>query len=156
MIDDPYMFGRIAAHHSLNDIYAMAAQPTAALAFVTVPLMAPRMIEEELFQVLSGAVSVLNTASVPLRMTKAEGAELGVALTVTGNGSGRALTKGLSSAGRCVDIDQGLRHGGIACRSHAWRGRRKRFHRCHTVHGSEQTRGRWAFYYNTVCGRLPM
>ena len=51
----------------------------------------PRMIEEELFQVLSGAVSVLNTASVPLvGGHSAEGAELGVALTVTGNGSGRA------------------------------------------------------------------
>ena len=109
MIDDPYMFGRIAAHHSLNDIYAMAAQPTAALAFVTVPLMAPRMIEEELFQVLSGAVSVLNTASVPLvGGHSAEGAELGVALTVTGNGSGRALTKGSAQQGDVLILTKAL------------------------------------------------
>ena len=94
MLDDPYLFGRITAHHSLNDIFAMAAQPTAALAFVTLPLMAAHMMEEELFQVLSGAVSVLNEASVPLiGGHSAEGAELSLALTVTGSAEGQTLTK---------------------------------------------------------------
>ena len=32
MIDDPYLLGRICAHHSLNDLYAMGAQPASALA----------------------------------------------------------------------------------------------------------------------------
>ena len=109
MIDDPYMFGRIAAHHSLNDIYAMAAEPTAALAFVTVPLMAPRMIEEELFQVLSGAVSVLNASAVPLvGGHSAEGAELSVALTIAGNGSERALTKGSAQQGDALILTKAL------------------------------------------------
>ena len=40
LLDDPYLFGRIAAHHALNDVIAMGAQGTAALAMATVPLMA--------------------------------------------------------------------------------------------------------------------
>ena len=67
----------------------------------------PRMIEEELFQVLSGAVSVLIQA-IPLRVTPAAGAELGVALTVTGNGSGRALTKGSAQQGDVLILTKAL------------------------------------------------
>ena len=109
MIDDPYRFGRIAAHHSLNDIYAMAAQPTAALAFVTLPLMATHLMEEELFQVLSGAVSVLNAAGAPLvGGHSAEGAELSIALTVTGSGSTQALTKGRARQGDVLILTKAL------------------------------------------------
>ena len=109
MIDDPYRFGRIAAHHSLNDIYAMAAQPTAALAFVTLPLMATHLMEEELFQVLSGAVSVLNAAGAPLvGGHSAEGAELSIALTVIGRGSTHALTKGRARQGDVLILTKAL------------------------------------------------
>ncbi|MEM9623372.1 MAG: selenide, water dikinase SelD, partial [Pseudomonadota bacterium] len=96
MLDDPYLFGRIAAHHSLNDIFAMGAQGTAALALVTVPLMAEAMMEEDLFQMLSGATAVLNAHNVPLvGGHSAEGAELSIGLTITGapHQQGAALSK---------------------------------------------------------------
>jgi selenide,water dikinase len=94
MLDDPYLFGRIAAHHALNDIYAMAAQPSAALAFVTVPLMAEALMEEELFQLLRGVTDVLNAHDVPLvGGHSAEGLELGVGLTVTGSAGAVTLQK---------------------------------------------------------------
>ncbi len=94
MLDDPYRFGRIATHHSLNDIYAMAAHPTAALAFVTVPLMAEALMEEELFQLLRGVTDVLNSHGVPLvGGHSAEGLELGIGLTVTGTATAHTLFK---------------------------------------------------------------
>ena len=109
MLDDPYVFGRITAHHSLNDIFAMAAQPTAALAFVTLPLMAATMMEEELFQVLSGAVSVLNEASVPLvGGHSAEGAELSLALTVLGSADAQTLTKAGAKLGDALILTKPL------------------------------------------------
>jgi selenide,water dikinase len=94
MISDPYLFGRIAAHHSLNDIFAMGADPIAALALVTVPLMGEALMEEDLYQMLSGVTDVLAMHDVVLAGGhSAEGAELSIGLTVTGNASATTLTK---------------------------------------------------------------
>jgi selenide,water dikinase len=94
LIDDPYRFGRITAHHSLNDILAMGGRGTAALAMATVPLMAEALMEEDLYWLLRGAVDVLNAHGVPLvGGHSTEGAELSLALTVTGSEAGRILSK---------------------------------------------------------------
>ena len=37
MIDDPYVFGQVAANHSLSDCHAMGAPATGALAVAVVP-----------------------------------------------------------------------------------------------------------------------
>ena len=109
MLDDPYLFGRIAAHHSLNDIFAMAATPTSALTFITLPLMAEALMEEELFQVLSGVVAVLNSHQVPLvGGHTAEGAELTLALTVTGVPGSRTVTKADARAGDVLILTKPL------------------------------------------------
>ena len=103
MVDDPYLLGRICAHHSLNDLFAMGARPTAALALATLPLMAQQMMEEDLFQLLSGAVEVLNAHGAPLvGGHSAEGAELSIALTVTGTPGEVTLTKAGGQAGDVV------------------------------------------------------
>jgi selenide, water dikinase len=109
MVDDPYLFGRIATHHSLNDVFAMAATPTSALAFVTIPLMAEALMEEELFQLLSGVTDVLNAHNVPLvGGHSAEGLELGVGLTVTGDPGAQTLRKGGMLPGERLIITKAL------------------------------------------------
>ena len=95
MVDDAYRFGRISAHHALNDLYAMGAMPAFALALATVPVMAEPMMEEDLFQMMAGALAVLRQHRVDLvGGHSAEGAELGIAFSVTGVFEGRALAKG--------------------------------------------------------------
>lgn len=85
LISDPYIFGQIAANHSLNDIYAMGAEPRSALAIAMVPYAAERAIEEQLFQLLSGALHVLDENRVALSGGHtAEGAELAFGLVVQG------------------------------------------------------------------------
>jgi len=105
LVSDPYLFGRVTAHHSLNDVLAMGGRPVSALALATVPLMAEAMMEDDLFQMLSGAVDVLNAHGVPLvGGHSAEGAELTLALTVTGALDGvKPLTKsGLRPGDRLI------------------------------------------------------
>ena len=61
-IDDPYRFGRIAANHCLSDIYAMGAEPQAALAMVSLPYAAEAKMESDLRALLAGALETLNEA----------------------------------------------------------------------------------------------
>ena len=93
-INDPYRFGRIAAHHCLNDIIAMGGVPTSALALATVPPMAEALMEDELWQLLLGAVEVLNEAGALLvGGHSAEGSQLSLGLTINGEMRDAPLTK---------------------------------------------------------------
>jgi selenide,water dikinase len=114
MTSDPYLFGRIAAHHSLNDIFAMGASPVAALALVTVPLMAESLMEEDLFQMLSGVTDVLGEHGVALAGGhSAEGAELSIGLTVTGSATADSLTKSGAQIGDQLIVTKPLGTGVI-------------------------------------------
>ena len=94
MIDDPYLFGRIATHHSLNDIFAMGAQPVAALAVVTVQLMAEQLMEDDLYLLMRGAVDVLNEHGVALAGGhSSEGAETSLGFAITGSLVDQPMTK---------------------------------------------------------------
>ena len=88
MVDDPWRFGRIAAHHALNDLYAMNSDPSVAIALVTVPFMSENLMEEDLFHLMSGALTVFNESGLALvGGHTAEGAELSVGFTVVGSTS---------------------------------------------------------------------
>ncbi|MGE3783477.1 MAG: selenide, water dikinase SelD, partial [Alphaproteobacteria bacterium] len=96
MIDDPYLFGRIAANHALGDIYAMGGLPETALAIATLPPSDPAIMEQDLFHMLRGGVEVLEGAgAVLIGGHSAEGAEPGLGFAVTGRTRpGRILKKG--------------------------------------------------------------
>jgi len=85
LVDDPYLFGRIVATHSLGDIYAMGASPRTALALVTVPVGPEDKMEQLLEELLTGAVETLNDAGAALvgGHTK-EGYDTDLGLSLTG------------------------------------------------------------------------
>eukprot|EP00898_Chlorokybus_atmophyticus_P007456 jgi/Chlat1/7711/Chrsp66S07189 len=84
-IEDTYTFGSIAANHALGDCYAMGAQPLTALAIATVPHGLDSKVEEELYQLLAGALQVLKSAGCALvGGHSAEGIELSLGFSVTG------------------------------------------------------------------------
>ncbi len=66
MVDDPWLFGRIAANHALGDIAAMGGTPRAALAIAGLPPMPEAAAEAELFAMLLGGQQVLAAAGAEL------------------------------------------------------------------------------------------
>ncbi len=64
VVDDPYVFGRIAATNALSDVYAMGGRPIFALAIVGMPV--DRMRVEDVQQILAGGASVCAEAGVPI------------------------------------------------------------------------------------------
>lgn len=84
-LDDPWLFGRIAAHHCLSDLFAMGAEPRTAQAMVTLPFAPPAKVEQDLFDLLSGVTETLSEAGAALvGGHTAEGPECALGLTVNG------------------------------------------------------------------------
>ncbi len=84
-IDDPYVFGQIAANHGLGDVFAMGAEAQAAMVIATVPFGREQVVEQQLHQMMAGALRVLNQHGTSLiGGHSSEGAELSFGLSVTG------------------------------------------------------------------------
>ncbi len=84
-VDDPYIFGKVAANHALGDIWAMGGQAQSATAICTVPPGMDAKVEDALFQMMTGALEVLNDADCSLvGGHTGEGKELALGFAING------------------------------------------------------------------------
>lgn len=83
IVDDPYIFGQIAACNSLSDVYAMGGKPLTALNIVGFPTK--KFSLNILTEILRGGVDILKKAGVQLLGGHSvEDEELKYGLSVTG------------------------------------------------------------------------
>ncbi len=94
-LDDPYVFGQIAAAHALSDLYAMGAEPWTALAIAAVPFAPPAKMHADLSAMLHGASAILHADGCALAGGhSAEASEAALGFAVTGLvDSGKVLRK---------------------------------------------------------------
>jgi selenide,water dikinase len=84
-IDDPFVFGEIAAAHALSDLHAVGARPWTALAVAAVPYASGAKMRTELANMLEGASRVLTADGCTLvGGQSAEAAESALGFAVTG------------------------------------------------------------------------
>ncbi len=84
-LDEPYVFGRIAALHSLSDLFAMNAAPHSALATVCLPRHHQRLQGRDLQRLMAGALKELNAARCTLVGGHTiEGPQMAAGFTVNG------------------------------------------------------------------------
>jgi selenide,water dikinase len=112
--DDPWLFGRIATLHALNDLFAMGAVPHSLQLALSLPYGAPALQENDLRLVLQGVLSVCREHKVLLSGGhSAEGEALSLALTVNGTPGTRTLHKRALQAGQILVLGKPLGSGVI-------------------------------------------
>ena len=93
-LDDPYVFGQIAAAHALSDLHAMGAQPWTALAVASIPYGPGAKMRAGLSDMLRGATDVFREEGCALiGGHSGEGTEAALGFAVSGLAEETGLTR---------------------------------------------------------------
>ncbi len=111
---DPALMARLAAVHALGDIWAMGAEPQAALAQITLPRLSETLQADMLAEVMQAASAVFRAAGADVVGGHSSvGDELSVGFTVTGLLDGPARRKDGAQPGDVIVLTKPLGTGVI-------------------------------------------
>jgi len=83
IVDDPYLFARIATLHALSDVQTLDTSPHSVQAMIGLPRATERIVERDLTQLMQGMLEVLEAEdSVLLGGHTVQGAEMSLGLVV--------------------------------------------------------------------------
>jgi selenide,water dikinase len=87
IVQDPYLFGRIATQHAMSDVFAMGGQVRSGLLTVILPHHGPKIVGRDLSDLIAGAKEELVRAGGSLiGGHSASGYETAMSMTVNGLG----------------------------------------------------------------------
>eukprot|EP00435_Cladocopium_sp_Y103_P051983 s1777_g16.t1 len=113
-IDDPFVFGQVAAFHALSDVEAMGAEPSTALALVQIPYALEEKQEEDLVQLMAGASVALKSVGCALvGGHTCEAKELGLGFSVCGTMDSSVMKKSLMKPGDLLILTKPLGTGAL-------------------------------------------
>ena len=111
---DFWLHARIAALHSLGDIWAMGAKPQSALAHVVLPEMPDRMLESTLEEIMDAAASAFGAEGADVVGGHTSlGAEMLIGFMVTGLAGDRTIRKGSARPGDRIIATRAIGSGTI-------------------------------------------
>ena len=85
LVDDPFVFGQIAANHCLSDLFAMGVMPHSVMAIATLPHGSSTKLEETLYLLLAGVLQILqDTGATLIGGHTVEGDDLALGLSCNG------------------------------------------------------------------------
>ncbi len=117
MVDDPYVFGQVAATNALSDVYAMGGRPDFALNIAAFPT--DRMSLEDMAAVLAGGAEACTRAGVTVvggHTVKDPELKFGLAVTGSVNASEMVTNSGAHDGDVLVltkPLGTGLLYGGL-------------------------------------------
>mgnify|MGYP001351610224 CR=1 FL=1 len=112
--DDPFLMARLATLHALGDIWAMGAQPQAALLSLILPRLAEPLQARTLTEILAGVKAALDgTGAELIGGHTTQGSELTIGLTVSGLVGAHLTTKGGARPGDALILTRAIGSGTI-------------------------------------------
>ncbi|GAB2524435.1 selenide, water dikinase SelD [Microbulbifer agarilyticus] len=118
-VQDPWLFGRLAAQHSLSHLFAAQAEPFSAQALVTLPTQlpnaSPALASRDLQLILDGAARELNQYDCTLtggQLLEGPVAQIGLTLNGSGDRASIAAQNGVC-AGDCLILTKPLGNGAL-------------------------------------------
>jgi len=110
--EDHGLMARIAALHALGDIWAMGAQPQAALVSVTLPRMSEALQARSMAEIMAGARAALEPAGAEIVGGHSSmGAEASIGFSLTGIVGGEAITLGGARPGDALILTRPIGSG---------------------------------------------
>jgi selenide,water dikinase len=80
-IDDPFLLGQIACLHAAGDLLAKGGRPSTCMALAILPHKAPALVQDDLYQILCGIASILQSMQATLiGGHSAEGLQMAIGL----------------------------------------------------------------------------
>ena len=113
IVDDPWLFGRIAANHALGDLFAMGVDAHSALVVANVVYGSEAKQSQDLYQLMSGVVETLQQHDTRLLGGHSgESSQMSCGLTVNGFArSDELMLKQGMRAGDCLVLTKPLGSG---------------------------------------------